>query len=36
MNSKRAKSVVFRGLMVVLLVLLLVSLLAHRVFHPAR
>jgi len=36
MNTKRTKSAVFRGLMVVLLLLLLVSLLAHRVFHPAR
>ena len=36
MSSKRVKSVVFRGLMAVLLVLLFISLLTHRVFHPAR
>ena len=36
MKSKQTKSAVFRGLMVALLILLFVSLLAHRVFHPAR
>jgi hypothetical protein len=36
MSPKPVKDVVFRGLMVVLLVLLLVSLLAHRLFHPVR
>jgi hypothetical protein len=36
MNAKRIRGVIFRSLMVVLLVLLFVSLLAHRVFHPAR
>jgi hypothetical protein len=36
MNPNRTKSSIVRGLMVVLLALLMVSLLAHRVFHPAR
>jgi hypothetical protein len=36
MRAEQVKRLVYRSLMVVLLVLLFVSLLAHRVFHPAR
>jgi len=34
MDAKRLKSIAARALLVFVLVLLFVSLLAHRVFHP--
>jgi hypothetical protein len=36
MNAKRLKSIAAKGLLVIVLLLLLVSLLAHRVFDPRR
>jgi hypothetical protein len=34
MDAKRMESIAAKGLLVIVLVLLFVSLLAHRVFHP--
>jgi len=34
MDAKRLKSTAAKGLLVIVLVLLFVSLLAHQIFHP--